>query len=192
MRHPNLLAPVGLFQRVRLQSSSGSGVALGSEMSGGISHILVENLHLYKSLNGIELKTSRGRGGYIKDILISDVEMDNIELAIQVTGHCDSHPDNEFDPNAVAVVNDITFENMVGSNISFAGNFIGLYESPFTSICLSNITLSITGEFSASWFCSKVAGFSQNVSPEPCPNLQGSIINSSFSLTDQNSLSESF
>ncbi|XP_038683685.1 probable polygalacturonase isoform X2 [Tripterygium wilfordii] len=164
-------------QRVRLQSYSGSGLALGSEMSGGISNILVEHLHLYDSLTGIELKTTRGRGGYIKDILISDVEMENVELGIQVTGHRGSHPDDKFDPNAIPVVSGITFENMVGSNSSFAGNFTGLYDSPFTSIRLSNITFSIISKFSASWFCSNVVGFSQNVSPEPCPNLQGSFFN---------------
>lgn len=166
---------------VRLQSSSGSGLAFGSEMSGGISDILVEHLYLHDSFTGIKLKTTRGRGGYMKDILISNVEMDNIYLAIGATGQCDSHPDDKFDPNALPVVDGITFKNMVGANITFSGNFSGIYESPFTSICLYNISLSITSEPSTSWVCSNVSGFSDTVFPEPCIDLQSSFSYSSSS-----------
>ncbi|KAL6214926.1 hypothetical protein ACLB2K_014358 [Fragaria x ananassa] len=108
---------------VNLQSSLGAGLAFGSEMSGGILSVLVERLHLSDSFIGIALKTTRGRGGYMKDIVISNVEMDNIHTAIQVTGQSSTHPDNKFDPDQLPFVEGITFDNMVGSNITFAGNF---------------------------------------------------------------------
>lgn len=166
---------------VNLQSSLGSGLAFGSEMSGGILNVLVEQLHLSNSFIGIALKTTRGRGGYMKDIVISNVEMENIHLAIQVTGQSGSHPDDKFDPDQLPFVKGITFNNMVGANISFAGNLSGIYESPFTSICLSNVSFSMTDNSSSSWFCSNVMGTSQGVSPEPCSNLQNSSFNSSSS-----------
>ena len=160
------------IRRVRLRSSSGSGLAFGSEMSGGISNILVENIHLQDSSNGIKIKTTKGRGGYMKDIFISDVEMENVGLAIGATGQCRSHPDDKYDPGALPIVDGITFKDMVGTNISIAGNFSGIYESPFTSICLFNVSLSITSNSSEPWLCSNVFGSSEGVSPEPCPNLQ--------------------
>lgn len=159
---------------VNLQSSLGSGLAFGSEMSGGISTILAEQLKIHNSFLGIDLKTTRGRGGYMKDISISNVEMENVNLAIRATGQSGSHPDDKFDPDALPVVRKITFENMVGKNITVSGNFSGIYESPFESICLSNISFSITSNSSTSWFCSNVMGFSREVSPRPCPNLQES------------------
>ncbi|CAL9023982.1 unnamed protein product [Prunus brigantina] len=164
---------------VNLQSSLGAGLAFGSEMSGGISNILVEQLHLRNSFIGIALKTTRGRGGYMKDIIISNVEMENIHLAMEATGQSGSHPDEKFDPDKLPFVKGVTFENMVGTNITFAGNFSGLDKSPFTSICLSNISFSITWNSSTSWFCSNVMGFSKEVSPKPCSNLQDSTFNSS-------------
>ncbi|KAL3364924.1 hypothetical protein AABB24_010196 [Solanum stoloniferum] len=163
---------------VRLQSFAGAGMAFGSEMSGGISNVLVEHVYLHDSLLGIELKTARGRGGYIKDILVTDVVMANVQVGIEATGHCDSHPDEKFDPSALPVVSGITFEDIVGTNVSIAGNFTGLSESPFTSICLSNITFSISSNPFTPWLCSNISGSSQNVSPEPCPELE-----SSFSST---------
>ncbi|KAK3194183.1 hypothetical protein Dsin_025493 [Dipteronia sinensis] len=169
---------------VNIQSSLGSGLALGSEMSGGISNVLIEHVHLRDSLIGIHLKTVKGRGGYMINILVSDVEMENVQLAIGASGDFGIHPDEKFDSEALPVVNDVTFKNMVGSNITIAGNLSGIYESPFTSICLLNITFSIASKTSATWFCSNVKGFSEAVSPEPCSNLQSSFSNSSacFSL----------
>lgn len=164
-------------REVRLQSFAGAGMAFGSEMSGGISNVLVEHVYLHDSLFGIELKTTRGRGGYIKDILVMDVVMANVQVGVEATGHCDSHPDGKFDPSALPVVSGITFEDIVGTNVSIAGNFTGLSESPFTSICLSNVTFSISSN-PTPWLCSDVSGSSQNVSPEPCPELE-----SSFSST---------
>lgn len=164
---------------VRLQSSLGSGLAFGSEMSGGISDVLVEQLHVQNSFIGVELKTNIGRGGYMKNILVSDIELENIHLAIKATGHFGSHPDDKYDPNALPVVSGITFRNMFGSNITIAGNLSGIRESPFSSICLSNITFTINSKPPPSWLCSNITGFSEFVFPEPCTDLRDSFLNSS-------------
>ncbi|KAK6913733.1 Glycoside hydrolase, family 28 [Dillenia turbinata] len=181
------------IREVTLQSFSGSAIAFGSEMSGGISNVLVEHLHIYNSLNGIEFKTTRGRGGYIKEIYILDVELENIHTAFNASGFCGSHPDDNFDPNALPVLNLITIRDVVGTGIASAGSFIGIQESPFTSICLSNISLSLIYGSSTCWACSNVFGFSQSVFPEPCPDLKSSYENSSsacFTLLNPDGKSE--
>lgn len=159
------------IRRVHLQSSSGSSIAFGSEMSGGISSVLVEHVHLYNSSSGVQFRTTKGRGGFIKGIVISDVEMENIATAFSALGHFGLHPDDEFDPNALPIVQDITLQNVRGTNIQIAGNFTGIQESPFTSIYLSNITFSINSSSSTSWICSDVSGFSDSVIPPPCSDL---------------------
>ncbi|XP_047317057.1 probable polygalacturonase [Impatiens glandulifera] len=161
------------IKQVILQASSGSALAIGSEMSGGISSVLIEQIQLHDSLQGIELRTTKGRGGYIEDIVISDVELKNIQTAFSFSGHKGSHPDQGFDPNAVPVFDRITLRNVVGVNITRPGSFVGIEESPFTSICLSNISLSVTSDYN-SWVCSSVSGSSRLVSPEPCAELSDS------------------
>ncbi|KAM0071885.1 putative glycoside hydrolase, family 28, pectin lyase/virulence factor [Helianthus debilis subsp. tardiflorus] len=173
---------------VRLQSFTGSGLSIGSEMSGGVSQILIENLKLYDSMTGISFLTSKGRGGYIKDVFVSDIDLKNVILAIQLTGNSNSHPDDKYDPEALPIVKEISFKNMVGVNITKAGEFHGILESPFTSICLSNVSFALnpaTSSSSSSWACSNVSGFSKNVSPTPCLELQTAPLNSSvcFSLS---------
>ncbi|KAK9933869.1 hypothetical protein M0R45_021042 [Rubus argutus] len=118
------------IRRVQLQSSSGSALAFGSEMSGGISTVLVEHVHLYNSLSGIQFRTTKGRGGYIRDIIISDVKMEDIGVAFGASGQFGSHPDDNFDPNALPVLDHITLQDVIGTNITMAGKFTGIQESP--------------------------------------------------------------
>ncbi|XP_059432907.1 probable polygalacturonase [Corylus avellana] len=177
------------IRRVHLKSYSGSSLAFGSEMSGGISNVLVEQAHIYNSLSGIEFRTRKGRGGYIKRIIISDVVMESVYVAFAATGQCGSHPDDKYDPNALPLLDHITLQDVIGTNITIAGSFTGIQESPFTSICLFNVSLSITSGSPTSWVCSNVSGFAESVFPEPCPDLESSYSNSSlacFSLMHLN------
>ncbi|KAI4338316.1 hypothetical protein L6164_016656 [Bauhinia variegata] len=176
------------IRHVHLQASSGACLAFGSDMSGGISNTIVEHVRLYNSHSGIVFRTTRGRGGYMKEIVISDVEMENIYTAFAAMGHCGSHPDDRYDPNALPHLNHITLLDVTGKNITIAGNLTGIQESPFTNICLSNVTLSINSASPIAWKCSDVSGFSESVLPEPCPDLKSSSNSSSycFSLLDLN------
>lgn len=177
------------IRRVHLTASSGSTLAFGSDMSGGLSNVLVEHIHVHNSNCGIGFRTIRGRGGYITEIVISDVEMENVHTAFAATGYWGSHPDDKFDPNALPFLNHITLQNVIGRNITIAGRFYGILESPFSNICLSNITLSINPVSSDSWNCSNVSGFSHFVLPKPCPDLLKPLNSSSshcFSLLRTN------
>lgn len=159
------------IRKVRLQSSSGSGIAFGSEMSGGISVVLAEHLHVHDSVTGIELKTAKGRGGYIRNVVVSDIHMENVGQGIKATGQYSSHPDDGYDPSALPVVTEITYKDIDGVNITSAGILSGIDEAPFTSICLWNVSFS---GVSTSWTCSNVVGSSVDVSPEACPELSSS------------------
>ncbi|KAK9756904.1 hypothetical protein RND81_01G128900 [Saponaria officinalis] len=160
---------------LRLQSASGSSLAFGSEMSGGISGVLVEQVHLHDSFTAIELKTSKGRGGFLHDIFIYGVEIHNVVVALKANGDFGFHPDHGYDPNAIPIVRDISFSNVSGTNITTAGSFSGIKESPFTWFILWNITFHISPmkpPDSSLWICNYVYGASHHVLPEPCPELQ--------------------
>lgn len=155
-------------------------------MSGGISDIQVELLHIRDSKNGIIFKTTQGRGGYMKDIIISDVQMENVDVAFKFAGNYGSHPDERYDPSALPIVTRITFKNIIGTNVSTAGVLSGIDKDPFSLICLSNITLSVTSD--PSWACSNVSGFSDLVIPQPCTELQSNSSLHCYSLISYNPL----
>lgn len=169
------------IRRVHLHAFSGSALSFGSEMSGGISNVLVEHVKIFNSNSGIEFRTTKGRGGYIKEIAISNIEMENVYTAIGAKGDCGSHPDDKFDPKAFPLLNHITLKDIIGKNITIAGSFEGIKESPFTNICLSNVTLSTNNVSPITWECSNVSGFSDSVLPEPCQELHNASYSSSSS-----------
>ncbi|KAL1223702.1 putative polygalacturonase [Cardamine amara subsp. amara] len=160
-----------------LKSPTGAGISFGSEMSGGVSDVTVERLTIHSSLEGIAFRTTRGRGGYIRNITISDVDLSDVDIAIIADGHTGSHPDDKYDRNALPVVTHIVMRNFTGEGIGLAGKFTGIGESPFTSICLADIHLQTRSD---SWICSYVSGFSDDVSPEPCQELMSSPLSSCF------------
>ncbi|MCO5601985.1 hypothetical protein L7F22_056112 [Adiantum nelumboides] len=64
-----------------------SGIAIGSEMSGGIRDVVIEDVHLFNMGTGIRIKTAPGRGGYVSNITITGVTMENVQKAIDVTAN---------------------------------------------------------------------------------------------------------
>ncbi|XP_010486207.1 PREDICTED: probable polygalacturonase isoform X1 [Camelina sativa] len=160
------------IRNVYLRGASGSSISFGSEMSGGISDVVVDNAFLHNSLTGIAFRTTKSRGGYIKEIDISNIDMSRIGTAIVANGSFGSHPDDKYDANALPLVSHIRLNKISGVNIGVAGKLVGIKESPFTSVALWNVSLSMNSGCSVSWQCSYVYGSSESVIPEPCPELK--------------------
>lgn len=156
-------------------SSPFSGIAVGSETSGGVENVLAEHINLYNVGVGIHVKTNIGRGGFIRNITVSDVYMENARKGIKIAGDVGDHPDDKFNPNALPVVNGITIKDVWGTKVQQSGLIQGLKNSPFTGICLSNINLhGVAGPTSPPLKCSDVSGSAYQVKPWPCSELSGS------------------
>lgn len=54
------------------------GVVIGSEMSGNVRRVAITNCVFEGTDRGIRIKTMRGRGGAIEDILVSNIVMNNM------------------------------------------------------------------------------------------------------------------
>ncbi|KAJ3669318.1 hypothetical protein LUZ60_011268 [Juncus effusus] len=158
------------IKRIIGQAGRGAGIAVGSEMSGGVSRIHAENLHFTNSLHGIRVKTSPGRGGYVRDLHISDVTMDNVQIAIRIAGNYGDHPDDNYDKNALPVITRITIKDVVGVNIGTAGLLEGIQGDNFSNICLVNVSFGSV-KSNPPWNCSYIEGYSNLVSPELCNAL---------------------
>lgn len=54
------------------KSAFGHGICIGSEMSGGISDVLIWDCDIANSSNGIEIKATPKRGGFVQHICVQD------------------------------------------------------------------------------------------------------------------------
>ncbi|GLJ55772.1 hypothetical protein SUGI_1197610 [Cryptomeria japonica] len=159
-----------VIQRVIGTTPTCSGIGIGSEMSGGISDVLVKDFIVYNASAGIRVKTDTGRGGYITNITISNFQMENVKVPIKFTSDSNDHPDNKWDINALPLIRGIKIKDVVGKDIHNAPSFKGLKKAPFVDIVLSNIHLEGIPQ-GRNWHCEYVEGFSANVSPPPCSNF---------------------
>ncbi|OIW02828.1 hypothetical protein TanjilG_29604 [Lupinus angustifolius] len=153
-------------------SSAYAGIAIGSEASGGVENVLAEHINLYQMGSGIHIKTNIGRGGYIKNITVSDLYMENVKTGIRISSNAGGNADDKYDPNALTIVKGIIVKNVKGVKVHQAGMIQGLKKSTFTNICLSDINLNgETGSKTPTWKCSDVSGIAYQVSPLPCAEL---------------------
>ena len=58
----------------------GHSVAIGSEISGGIKNVKVIDCELGNLMNGLQIKTTEKRGGYIEDLLVKDCSLQLIKV----------------------------------------------------------------------------------------------------------------
>jgi polygalacturonase len=63
---------------------SGSGVAMGSEVSGSIRHVLVQRCKFIGSDTVARIKSQPSRGGEIDDIVFRDLQLQNVGRAIDI------------------------------------------------------------------------------------------------------------
>lgn len=58
----------------------GHGISIGSEMSGGVSDVLVQDCKAGALLNGMQIKGTKERGGYVKNVTVADCELMKITI----------------------------------------------------------------------------------------------------------------
>jgi polygalacturonase len=151
-------------------SSPFAGFTIGSETSGGVENVLAEHLNFFGSGFGVHIKTNSGRGGFIKNVTVSDVTLDNVRYGLQIAGDVGGHPDDHYNRSALPVLDSLTIKNVQGQNIKEAGLIKGIANSAFSRICLSNVKFN-GGSPVRPWKCEAVSGGALDVQPSPCTEL---------------------
>ncbi|XP_062515864.1 uncharacterized protein LOC134191272 isoform X2 [Corticium candelabrum] len=116
----------------------GHGITIGSEMSAGIRNVTFINITMDGTSNGVRLKSQRGRGGVVRDVVYKNITMKNIGTSIDITlnYHHGMKPTNA---TATPKFERITLEQ-VSSNHSNVGFLIdGIPESPIKELRLINV-----------------------------------------------------
>ncbi|CAN1264534.1 Probable polygalacturonase [Linum perenne] len=160
------------IRRVTCISPDSALVALGSEMSGGIEDVRIEDLTAINTQAAIRVKTAIGRGGYIRNIFVRRITMQGMDKTFWMSGNYKSHADDKWDPKALPEIRDINIRDVVGQNVNVSGKLDGIQTAPFTGLCISNVTLNLGPDAKKlQWNCTDVSGFTSRVTPKPCAEL---------------------
>ena len=123
------------------------GAVIGSETAGGISNIHVSECLFDGTDRGIRIKTRRGRGGKITNLLFSDIRMhDNLcPLTLNMYYRCGSDNEQDFSLEKLRrspttpSLSDITIRNCTATDSRSSAAFIvGLPEEPITDLRIEN------------------------------------------------------
>lgn len=58
----------------------GHSLAIGSEMSGGVSDVFIQDCKIGNLLHGLQIKATKDRGGYVKNVIVRDCELLKVTL----------------------------------------------------------------------------------------------------------------
>lgn len=140
-----------------LMENGHGAVTMGSEMSGGIYDVLVEECIFQNTDRGLRIKTRRGRG---KDAILDQIQFKNIKMdhvktpfVVNCFYFCDPDGETEYVQSRDCLpidertpeVKRLIFENIVCDNCHVAGAYFdGLPEMKIESIVMKNIKINYT------------------------------------------------
>lgn len=160
------------IRRLTCISPDSAVIALGSEMSGGIEDVRAEDIVAINSESGVRIKTGVGRGGYVKDIFVRRMVMQTMKYVFWITGNYGSHPDDKYNPNALPVIQNINYRDMVAENVTMAAQLQGIEGDVFSGICISNVTVGLSKKpKKIQWNCVDIEGTTSGVVPPACEQL---------------------
>lgn len=137
----------------------GAGVSLGSEMSGGIEQVDIIQCDYVDVLSILSIKTNIHRGGYVKNISVSECrlvnmnarlpENDDYKAAIYINEYYKASKVDEMETEVVLpVVDSIVFSGIKISNELGKAIYInGLFEAPIRNIKMKNIMARSLGDY---------------------------------------------
>ncbi|SDD92356.1 glycosyl hydrolase family 28 protein [Pedobacter soli] len=88
----------------------GHGISIGSEMSGGVSDVLVQDCTAGALLHGMQIKGTKDRGGYVKNVTVADCQLLKITIFSAVN----------YNNDGAAAPEPPVFENFVFRNIDLS------------------------------------------------------------------------
>ena len=122
-------------------------IVIGSAMSGGVKHVYAHDCKIYGTMQGIRLKSMRGRGGYVEDVVFENIEINDVShQAIQINMFYEFStvvPKTEV-PSKFS---NITIKNIYGKNANTAIEIKGLPECKLSNLVLENINLMANNAF---------------------------------------------
>lgn len=121
--------------------SGHGGVVIGSEMSGSVRKVTISNCVFDGTDRGIRIKSTRGRGGVVEDIRVSNIIMSNIKREAVVLNLKYSEMPVEPMSERTPLFRDISISDLTAVGVKTPVKIVGLEEAPVTDIILRDINV---------------------------------------------------
>jgi polygalacturonase len=125
----------------------GHGLSIGSYTSGGLKNLHVNNCTFNGTTSAIRIKTARGRGGVLDNIVYENIDIKNVKWPIFISMYYPKEPkyisEEVVEPFAQAtpVYKNIKLINVNATNAEVAIKMWGLPESVIENISMTNVNI---------------------------------------------------
>ena len=120
---------------------TGGGVAMGSEVSGGVRHVLVERCTFTGTGSAARIKSQPSRGGVIEDIVYRDFQVTDVNRAFSFELEWRMVPPIAPPAKVLTVVRNVRLINITGT-ANAVGAIQGLKGSPIQDLRIENCQLT--------------------------------------------------
>jgi polygalacturonase len=145
---------------------NGHGISIGSDTAGGVKHVLVENNTFEGSFHGVRIKSRRGYGGEVSDIVIRNNKMKDVlnvltiadyfqyipidmrvpqklpkgaMLIVDLVYPADTDPAQPYVKNKTPYFHDITIDGLEATGVESAGIVLGVPEKEIANFTMKNV-----------------------------------------------------
>ena len=142
-----------------------AGIAIGSEMSGGVENVTIENVRFTRANKAVNIKVGNTRGGYVKNIVYRNISVTGIiDQGVHVDAfHYYNNPNPEcpkdWRPPKLVTVSNVSMFGIHARDAQIQGGpifrFAGLPESPLENIYMQDVFFPKPSN-AVAWNCSNV------------------------------------
>jgi polygalacturonase len=120
------------------------GLVIGSEMSGGVRNVFMENCEFEGTDRAVRIKSRADRGGVVERVYVRNLKVNNLRREVVIMNMDYGSDRSQILTNQPPVFRDILIENIVGEGAPTAILITGMAESPIENIRFRNLTLNST------------------------------------------------
>lgn len=120
------------------------GLVIGSEMSGGVRNVFMEDCEFEGTDRAVRIKSRADRGGVVEKIYARNLKVKNMRREVVIMNMDYGSDRSEVLTNQPPVFRDIQIENIVGDGAPTAILLTGMAESPIENIRFRNMTITST------------------------------------------------
>ena len=127
--------------RYCIANRGAGGIVCGTEIAGGVRNVYMHDCVFDGTDRGIRIKSTRGRGGVVEDIRVSNIIMSNIKREAVVLNLKYSKMPVEPMSERTPLFRDISISGLTAVGVKTPVKIVGLEEAPVTDIILRDINV---------------------------------------------------
>lgn len=146
-------------------------IAIGSEISGGVVNVTVEDVHCLHVSRALYIKSADTRGGFAQNITFNRITIDAAYMCLDIEQDYGApNPSCPGHQIAISKMSDITFRNVTAKVCAQAATLSGYNSSTIvTNVVAENVQLE---QAPIGYQCKYVSGTAHNVMPVACSALK--------------------